>query len=70
MTIEYVPQVVPEIVEVVRLIPQERVHQRTVEQVVHVSAPQVVEETAEVSRPFPGAHLEAYHRLNRRCARL
>ena len=48
MTIEYVPQVMAEIVEVVRLIPQERVHQRTVEQVVHVPEPQVVEKIADV----------------------
>ena len=50
-----------EIVEVVRLIPQERVHQRTVEQIVHVPVPQIVEEIARKrSRLFPGAHLEAY----------
>ena len=42
-----------EIVEVVRLIPQERVHQRTVEQTVHVPAPQVVEEIAEVIQTIP-----------------
>ena len=48
MTIENVPQDMAEIVEVVRLIPQERVHQRTVEQIVHVPVPQVVEEMAEV----------------------
>ena len=40
MTIEYVPQDMAEIVEVVRLIPLERVHQRTVEQIVHVPVPQ------------------------------
>ena len=45
MTIEYVPQVVDEIVEVVRL---ERVQQRTVEQIVHVPVPQVVEEKVGV----------------------
>ena len=33
---ECVPQVVDEIIEVVRLILQERVQQRTVEQIVHV----------------------------------
>ena len=42
MTIEYVPQVVAEVVKVVRLIPQERVQQRTVEQIVDVPVPQVV----------------------------
>ena len=41
VTIEYVPK------EVVRLIPLERVQQRTVEQIVHVPVPQVVEETAK-----------------------
>ena len=40
MTIEYVPQVVDEIIEVVRLILQERFQQRTVEQIVHVPVPQ------------------------------
>ena len=53
MTIEYVPQVMAEIVEVVRWIPQERVHQRTVEQIVQVPTPQVVEEIAEVVRTIP-----------------
>ena len=48
MTIECVPQVVDEIVEVVRLILQERVQQRAVEQIVHVPVPQVVEEKAGV----------------------
>ena len=47
MTIERVPK------EVVRLIPQERVHQRTVEQIVHVSEPKVVEEMAEVVQVTP-----------------
>ena len=37
-----------DIVEVVRLIPQERVQQRTVEQIVHVPVPQAVEEILEV----------------------
>ena len=37
-----------EIIEVVRLIPQERVQQHTVEQIVDVPVPQVVEEIAEV----------------------
>ena len=45
-TIEYVPKVV-------RLIPQERVQQRTVEQIVHVPVPQVVEEVAEVVQTIP-----------------
>ena len=48
VTIEYVPQVADEIIEVVRLIPQESVHQRTVEQFVRVSVPQVGEEISEV----------------------
>ena len=38
---EYVPQVME---EVVRSIPQERVEQRTMEQIVHVPAPRVVED--------------------------
>ena len=48
VTIEYVPQVADEIIEVVRLIPQESVHQRIVEQIVPVSVPQVGEEISEV----------------------
>ena len=44
MTIEHVPQAMEEIAEVVRQIAQERVQQRTVEQIVHVSVPQVGEE--------------------------
>ena len=48
VTIEYVPKVVDKIIEVVRLIPQERVQQRTVEQILHVPVPQVVEEIAAV----------------------
>ena len=48
MTIEYVPQGVDETIEVVRLIPQKRVQQRSVEQIVHVPVLQVVEATAEV----------------------
>ena len=39
---EYVPQDMARIVEVVRLIPQDRVQQHTVEQVVDVPVPQVV----------------------------
>ena len=53
VTIEYVPNVVHEIIEVVRLIPQERVQQRTVEQIVHIPVPQVVEEIAEVVQIIP-----------------
>ena len=53
MTIEYVRQVMEEIGEVVRLIPQERVQQRTVEQIVHVPVLRVVEEVAEVVRTIP-----------------
>ena len=64
--VQMIPQVVDEIIEVVRLIPPERVQQRTVEQNVHVPVPQVVEETAEVVQIIPpGAYLEAYHRPNR-----
>ena len=48
VTIEYVPQVMEEIVEIVRLIPQERVQQCTVEQIVDDHVPRVVEEIAEV----------------------
>ena len=69
VTIGCVPQVVDEIIEVVRLIPQERVQQRNVEQIVHVPVPQVVGETVESGPDHsPGAYLEAYHRPNRRCA--
>ena len=69
VAIEYVPKVVDEIIEVVRLIPQERVKQRIVEQIVHVPVPQVVEEVAEMVQIIPpGAYIEAYHRPNRRCA--
>ena len=53
MTIEYVPQVTEEIAEVVRLFPQERVQQRTVEQIGHVPVPQVVEEIVEVVQIIP-----------------
>ena len=47
VTIEYVPK------EVVRLIPQERVQQRTVQQIVHVPVPRIVEEMAEVVQIIP-----------------
>ena len=53
VTIEYVPQVMEDIGEVVRLIPQERVQQRTVEQIVHAPVPGVVEGTAEVVQTIP-----------------
>ena len=53
MTIEYVPQVVDEVVEFVRLIPQESVHKRTVEQIVRVPVPQVGEEISEVVQIIP-----------------
>ena len=57
---EYVPQVVDEIIEVVRLIPQESVQQRTAEQIVHAPVPQVVEEIVEVLQIIHlGAYLEA-----------
>ena len=48
MKIEYVSDVMEEILEVVRLILQERVQQRTVEQIVHVPVSKVVEEIAGV----------------------
>ena len=38
MTTENIPQIIEEIGEVVRLIPQERDQQCTVEQIVHVTA--------------------------------
>ena len=50
VTIEYVPQVMSEILEVVRLIPQEH------GQIVDVSVPQVVEELVEVVQIFPQEH--------------
>ena len=53
VTIECVQQVVDKIIEVVRLILQERVQQRTVEQIVHVHVLQVVEETAGVVQIIP-----------------
>ena len=53
MTIEYVPQVMAEVVEVVRLVPQERVQRRTVERIVHVFVPQIVEEVTEVVLVIP-----------------
>ena len=53
MTIEYVQQVVDEIIEVARWTPQERVQQRTVEQIVHVPVPKVVEEIAGVVQIIP-----------------
>ena len=57
VTIQYAPRVM-----------EERVQQRKVEQIVHVPVPRVVEEMAEVVQIIPSAYLEAYHRLNRRCA--
>ena len=42
------PVIIEEIVEVVRLIQQERIQQRTVEQTVDVPVPQVVEEMVDV----------------------
>ena len=67
VTIEYVPQDLAEIVEVVRLIPQERFHQRTVEQIVHVTEPQIVEERTEVVQIIPKSASRRAS-LNRRCA--
>ena len=64
VTIEYVPQVMAEIVEVVRVIPQERVQQRTVEQIVDVPVPQVVEEIVEVVQIIPQGRLSV--RINDR----
>ena len=43
-----VPQVMKEIGEVVRLIPQERMSERIVEQIVDIPVPQIVEEIMEV----------------------
>ena len=51
--IEHFLQVMEENGGVVRLIPQERVQQRTVVQIVHVPAPRVVEEIAEVVQTIP-----------------
>ena len=50
---EEVPQVIEKIVEVVRLIPQERIQQRTVEQMVVVPVLQVVKEMVEVDQIIP-----------------
>ena len=49
-------QVIEEIDEVVRLIPQERIQQRTVEQRVVVPVCQVVKEMVEVDQIFPRAY--------------
>merc|ERR1712032_363258 len=46
-------QVVEEIVEIAKIISQERVQQRTVEQVVDVPVPQVVEEIVEIAKIIP-----------------
>ena len=43
-----VPQVMKEVGEVVRLIPQERIPERIVEQIVDVPVPLIVEEIVEV----------------------
>ena len=65
----YVPKIVDEIIEVVRLIPQQRVQQRTVEQIVHVPEPQVVgRNSGRGPDHSPGTYLESYRRPNRRCA--
>ena len=45
--------ILKEIVPVVTLAPHERVRQRTVEEIVHVPVPQVVEETAEEVQIIP-----------------
>ena len=60
VTIEFVPQVMEEIADVVRSIPQERVEQRTVEQIVHVPR--------TTGRGRNSGSLEVYRRPNRRCA--
>ena len=67
--IEYVPQVVDEIIEVVRLISQERVQQRTVEQ--NCPRPRTTSRGRNSGNGpdhSPEAYLEAYHRPNCRCA--
>ena len=48
-----VEQIVEQRVEVPKIIPQERVQQRTVEQIVDVPVPQVVEEIVEVAKIIP-----------------
>ena len=53
VTIEYVPRVADEIVGVVRLIPQERVQLRTVEQIVNVPVPQVFGVKVELVQIIP-----------------
>ena len=50
------PQVMAKIDEVVRLIPQERIQQRTVEQRVVVLVLRVVEEMVKVDQIIPGAY--------------
>ena len=56
-----------EIVEVVRLIPQERIRQRTVGQI--DDARTTVRRNGRSGPDHsPGAYLRVYHRLNRRCA--
>ena len=53
-----VPQVVEEILETIRIIPQERVQQRTVEQVIDVRVPQVVEQVVEVVKIIPQERIQ------------
>ena len=48
MSTKNVPQVMKEIGEVVRLIPQERISERIAEQIVDIPVPQIVEEIVEV----------------------
>ena len=60
-----IPSIMRKTVEVVRLIPQERIQQRTVERIVVVSVFQVVEEMVEVNQIILP---EPYHRRqNCRC---
>ena len=49
----HVPQIMGEIVEVAKIVQQERVQQRTVEEIIDVPVPQCVEESVEVIKAIP-----------------
>ena len=65
VTIEYARKVKEEIVEIVRLIQQGRIRQRTVEQIDDARATGRGRDGKSGSDRSPGAYLRVHHRLNR-----
>ena len=64
-----VPGIMEETLEVIQLVPQERIQERIVEEIIDVPVPEVMEKTVEVGEHIPQEVMQSYKSgANRWCA--